>query len=79
MGVVDEVAVPGKSDRFPDVGSGCPTRFVGSTAVAAVNHIEAVDSRLDLRIGGGGNTYTRDGNCQRQNGSTKGVLNDCFH
>ena len=41
----------GKVDGGSDAGSWCPTRFVGATAVAAVDHIEAVYSGLDLRIG----------------------------
>jgi hypothetical protein len=64
LGVMDEIAVARKVDGFPDVGSGCPTRFVGATTVATVNHIEAVYSGLDWRIGGGGNAHARDGNCQ---------------
>jgi transcriptional regulator with GAF, ATPase, and Fis domain len=66
LGVADEVAVAGKVDGDPDVGPWCPTRFVGATAVAAVDHIEAVYSRLDLRIGGGGNSHARDGGRQRK-------------
>lgn len=66
LDVVDEVAVAGKVDGGSDVGSWCPTRFVGATAVAAVDHLEAVYSGLDLRIGGGGNSHASDGGRQRQ-------------
>src|SRR5580692_6386276 len=79
LGVVDEVAVAGKVDGGPNVGSWCPTRFVGATAVAAVDHIEAIYSGLGLRIGGGGNSHTKDGRRQRQGGEHQGQLNDCFH
>ena len=64
--MVDEVAVSGKADGRSNIGSRCPTRFVGPTAVTAVDHIEAVYSWLDLRIGRGGNSQERDSGRQRQ-------------
>ena len=79
LGVVDEVAVAGKVDRRSDVGSWCPTRFVGATAAAAVNHIEAVYSGLNFRIGGGGNSHDWDGGRQRQDGNQEHALNVSFH
>src|SRR6202041_1894566 len=79
LAVVDEVAVAGKADGGSDVGSWCPTRFVGATAVAAVDHIEAVYSGLDLRIGGGGNSDARDGGRQRPGAKQEGPLSVCFH
>ena len=66
LGVVDKVAVARKADGRPDVDSRCPTRFVGPTAVTAVDHIEAVYSGLNLRVGSGGNSHARDGDRQRQ-------------
>jgi len=66
LGVVDKVAVAGKGDERSDIDTRCPTRFVGPTAVTAVDHIEAVHSGLDLRLGRGGNSHTRDGGRQRQ-------------
>src|SRR5271169_4347611 len=79
LDVVDEIAVTGKVDGGSDVGSWCPTRFVGATAVAAVDHVEAVYSGLDLRIGGGGNSHAWDGGRQRQDGNQEGALSVCFH
>src|ERR1700678_418649 len=79
LAVVDEVAVSGKADGRSDIDSRCPTRFVGATAIAAVDHIETVYSGLDLRIGGGGNSHTRDSDRQRQDRNREGERNVCFH
>jgi len=75
LGVVDEVAAAGKADGLPDIDSRCPTRFVGATAVTAVDHIEAVYSGLDLRVGGGGNSHDRDGGRQHQDRNREGEGN----
>jgi hypothetical protein len=65
LGVMDEVAAAGKAEGDSDVGSWCPPRFVGATAVAAVDYIEAVHPGLDWRIGAGGNSDTGDDDRQR--------------
>ena len=65
LSVVDEVTVSGKADGSSDVDSGCPMRFVGAGAVAAIDYVETVYSRLGLRVGRGGNSSARRGYCQR--------------
>ena len=79
LGVVDEIAVPGKPYGDSDVRSRCPTRLVGATAVAAVDHIESVDSAFDFRIGRGRNSHARDAGCQRQDSDQEGAADVCFH
>src|SRR5271163_3557419 len=76
---MDKVAVAGKADGRSDVDSRRPTRFVGATAVTAVDHIEAVHSGLDLRVGGGGNSHASDGGRQRQDRNREAERNVCFH
>ena len=63
--------------NLSNVGSGRPTRFVRATAIAAVNHIEAVYSRLDLRIRRGRTIHAIDANCRRQD-EKECAANDCF-
>jgi hypothetical protein len=77
--VADEIAVPGKADGHSDVGSWCPTRLVGATAVAAVDHIEAVDCASEFGIGSGRNSHARDGSYQRQDGYQNCAAGVCLH
>src|SRR5580658_949720 len=79
LGVVNEIAMAGKADGGSDVGSWCPTRFIGATPVAAVNHVESVYARLTFRIGGGRNSRAGGEGRQRQDGNQEGVLNFWFH
>src|SRR5580692_2703290 len=72
LSVVDKIAVPGKANGHPDVCSRCPMRLVGATAVAAVDHVEAIDSGFHLWIGRARNSHARNGGCQRQDGAEEG-------
>jgi hypothetical protein len=76
--VVDEVAVSGKADGNADVGAWRPPGFVGTTAVAAIDHIKPVDSRFLLRIGRSRNSRAGDGDRKRQDGNLEGALGSHF-
>src|ERR1700734_1710401 len=79
LGVVNQVAVPGKTDGDSDIDSWRPTRFVRTTTIAAVDHIEAVYTGFDLWVGHGGNSNRKNSGCQRQDGEHEGEFDFFVH